>query len=148
MISDASAGGTLSRCRVTGSGVAVTWAASMPWGVGERVTDVMQDAHRLADRERALVRYPGAQRLARDVRHDVVEQVALGSGGEQRDDVGMLQLGRELDLALESFSAHARRQLGRQHLHHHATAEADLLGEEDAAHAAAAELTFDAVGGA
>ena len=32
MISVASAGGTLSRCWVTGSGVAVTWAASMPWG--------------------------------------------------------------------------------------------------------------------
>jgi len=32
MIRFASAGGTLSRCWVTGSGVAVTWAASMPWG--------------------------------------------------------------------------------------------------------------------
>ncbi len=32
MIKAASAGGTVSRCRVTGSGVVVTWAASMPWG--------------------------------------------------------------------------------------------------------------------
>ncbi len=131
---------------VVGFYVAVHHA--VPVRVSERVAYVSQDPHRFTHGQGARVRDAGTQRLARDVRHDVVQQVALGSGGEHRHDVGMLQLGGELDLALESLGAHTSGQLGRQHLHHHATAEAHLLGEEDATHAAAAELAFDAVGGA
>ncbi len=113
--------------------------------VGERVAHVAQDAHRVAHGQLTLVDDAGAQRLARDVRHDVVEQVTLRTGGEQRDDMGMLQRGGQPDLTLEPLGAHARRQLGREHLHHHLPAEPYFLGEEDAAHAAAAELALDTV---
>jgi len=71
---------------------------------------------------------------------------ALRSGGEQWDDVGMLQRGGEPDLTLEPLGAHPRGQLGREHFHHHLPAEPYFLGEEDATHAAAAELTLDTVG--
>ena len=114
--------------------------------VGEGVAHVAQDPHRVAHRQLALVHDPGAQRLARDVRHDVVQQVALRSGGEQRDDMGVLQRGGQPDLALESLGAHARGQLGRQHFHHNLPAEPHFLGEEDTTHTAAAELALDAVG--
>ena len=113
--------------------------------VGERVAHVAQDPHRLADRQLPLVGDPLPQRLALDVRHDVVEQVALRSGGEQRDDVGMLQLRGEADLTLEPLHVHPRCHLGREHLHHHLAAEPHFLGEEDSAHAAAAELALEAV---
>ena len=120
----------------------------MPVGVGERVAHVSQDPHRLTHRQGALVRDAGAERLARDVGHHVVQQVALGSRGEQRDDVGMLQLGGELDLALEPLGAHARGQLGRQHLHDDLAAQSHFLSEEYTAHAAAAELALDEVSAA
>ena len=58
----------------------------------------------------------------------------------------VLQGGSEADLALEPLGAHAGRQLGGQHLHHHLPAEPHFLGEEYAAHAATAELALDAVG--
>src|SRR5438094_6857776 len=37
----------------------------------------------------------------------------------QRNDMRVLQRGGEADLALEPLGAHAGRQLGWQHLHHH-----------------------------
>ena len=40
---------------------------------------------------------------------------------------------------------HRRRELGREHLHHHLASEAVLVGDEHARHAAAAELALDRV---
>jgi hypothetical protein len=59
--------------------------------------------------------------------------------------MGMLQAGRELDLALEPFDVDRRAHLGRQELDDDLAAEADLLGEEHPAHAAAAQLPQNAV---
>src|SRR5690349_12601833 len=59
----------------------------------------------------------------------------------------MLQLGRDLDLALEPLAIDARRQLGRQHLDHDLAAECVLGRRENAAHPAANELVAQAVGG-
>ena len=69
------------------------------------------------------------------------------AGGEELHDVGMLQPRRELDLALEPVAVDAGRHLGRQHLDDHAAAERGLFRQEDAAHAAAAELALDTVCG-
>ena len=93
-----------------------------------------------ATRQLAVAPEPGAQRLALDQRHGVVEQVAGLAGGEQRDDVGMLERRGEVDLAAEPVQAQAGRELGREHLDHHLPAEAGLLGHEHAAHGAAAQL--------
>jgi hypothetical protein len=57
----------------------------------------------------------------------------------------MLQAGGELDLALEPFDVDRGAHLGRQELENDLAAEADLLGEEHPAHAAAAQLLQDAV---
>ena len=54
--------------------------------------------------------------------------------------------GDRADLALESLGADPVRQIGRQHLHHHLALEAQLLGDEHPAHAAAAEFALQAVG--
>ena len=58
----------------------------------------------------------------------------------------VLQPGGELDLALEPLDVDRGAELGRQHLDDDLAAEPGLLGEEDAAHAAAAQLPQDAVG--
>jgi hypothetical protein len=57
----------------------------------------------------------------------------------------MLQAGRELDLALEPLDVHRGTHLGRQELDDDLAAEAGFLGQEHAAHTAAAQLPQDAV---
>jgi hypothetical protein len=59
-----------------------------------------------------------------------------------------LELGREVDLALEAVDAHPRCHLRRQDLHDDRALEPHLLGEEDAAHPAPAELALDSVSAA
>ena len=128
---------------VVGLDVAVDDA--VPVGVGEGVDHLAQDAHRLDDGQLAFARELEPERLARDERHDVVEQVAGRSGREQRNDVRVLQAGGELDLPLESLDVHRSAHLGRQELDDDLTTEPDLFGQEDAAHAAATQLLQDAV---
>ena len=60
----------------------------------------------------------------------------------------MLELGGDLDLALESIDVDAGDQLRAEELHHDPSTECRLLGDKDAGHAAAAQLTLDQVGGA
>jgi hypothetical protein len=57
----------------------------------------------------------------------------------------MLQAGGELDLTLEPFHVDRRAHLGREQLEDDLAAEADFLGEEHPAHAAATQLLQDAV---
>lgn len=51
-------------------------------------------------------------RLTLHVRHDVVEQPLRATGVEERDDVGMLQAGGELDLFEEALGAEYGGELG------------------------------------
>jgi hypothetical protein len=60
--------------------------------------------------------------------------------------VWMLEPGGELDLPLEPLGAYARSHFGRQDLDDDRSAQADLLGEEDAAHPPTAQLALDLVG--
>jgi len=57
----------------------------------------------------------------------------------------MLEPRGELDLALEALDVDRGAHLGRQELDDDLAPEPDFLGEEDAAHAAAAQLFQDAV---
>jgi hypothetical protein len=57
----------------------------------------------------------------------------------------MLEPGGELDLPLKPFGAYARSHLGRQDLDDDRSAEAGLLGQEDATHPATTQLALDAV---
>ena len=68
------------------------------------------------------------------------------AGGEQRNDVRVLKLSGELDLAAEPVHAHARRELGQKHLHHDLPAQRDLRRHEHPRHATAPELALEVVG--
>jgi hypothetical protein len=57
----------------------------------------------------------------------------------------MLERCRELDLAAESVGAQRGGEIRRQHLDHDLPAEGGLLGQEDAAHATAAQLALEQV---
>jgi len=114
-------------------------------GIGERLRDVEQDAHRFGDRQFALTHELRPQGLAFDQRHRVVEQTLSRSGGEQGDDVRVLQLGGALDLTAEPLHVEPGGEVRGQHLDHDLAIEGDLGGDEDATHPATAELALDAV---
>ena len=60
----------------------------------------------------------------------------------------MLQARDELDLATKPLAAHLTGGLARQHLDDHIAIEAEIAGDEDSRHPAAAELSLDTVGAA
>jgi len=126
---------------VVGLDVAVHEAVVV--GVGQRVGHLAEESHRLSGRQLAAPGEPGTQGLALDERHRVVQEVAGLAGGEQRDDVGMGEPGREADLLAEAIGADRVRQLGGQELDDHLAVERGLGGEEDARHPAAAQLALD-----
>jgi hypothetical protein len=62
-----------------------------------------------------------------------------------REDVRVLELGGERDLAQEAVAPKHRRQLRPQHLQGHGPVELQVLGEEDVRHPAPADLALHAV---
>ena len=128
---------------VVGLDVTVYHAARV--SVVERVRDLTERVHGVADRQLPVPRQAGPERLAPDQGHCVIEQVVRAAGREQRHDVWVLQRGRQLDLAMEPLGVDPCGELRRQDLDHHAPAQLGLLGEEHTAHPTAAELPLQAV---
>jgi hypothetical protein len=62
-----------------------------------------------------------------------------------RENVGMLEPGRELDLALEALGAECGGQLGMEHLQGYRPVVPKVVGEVYRGHAAASKLALDAV---
>ena len=135
--------GTVVQQDVLGLDVAVHDA--MPMRVLQRRRHLGGDADRVVDRQLLLAIEPRAQRLAVDEGHHVEQLSRRVSRVEQRQDVRMLQAGRDLDLLEEALGADHRRQLGVQHLHRHLAVMARVRREIDGRHPAAAELALDRV---
>ena len=112
--------------------------------VGEGPGDVAEDADHLAGGHRSLLE-PAAQAVAVHIRHAEPGQPAGLAGGQDRDYVGMLQLGREQHFTMEALERDAGEQLRREHLHHDATVERLLQCQVGAGHAAAAQLPLEHV---
>ena len=123
-------------------GLDVTMHDAVRVRVFERRRHVAQHRQRLVERERASV-HPHAERLAAHERHAVVRQ-SLGrdARGEHRHDVGLLQRGREPDLAREAVGAQSFGQLRREHLEHDVALKRHVARHEDTRHATTAEFTF------
>jgi hypothetical protein len=103
-----------------------------------------KDAHRFGDRERAA-REPCTEAFAFDERHRVVRQSVGLAGREHGDNVGLLERGRDADLALEPGGRHGRRQLGREQLYDDFTTKAVLVGHEHLGHATTTELALEGI---
>ena len=115
-------------------------------GVGQRPRDIAQDADRLGHGETYARGKPRPEGLAAHERHRVVGQASRLAGGENRDDVRLLQPCGELYLAREALGAQALRQPGSDHLDHHLAAERGLVGDKHPRHPPTAELAFEGVG--
>jgi hypothetical protein len=113
--------------------------------VGQRVRYLDQDPDGVVDRQLAPVGEPGPERLTLDVRHDVVEEPARFTRVVQREDVGMLELGRELDLAEEALGAERGGELGPEHLEGDQSLVPEVPREVNGGHAALPELALDGV---
>ena len=113
--------------------------------VGQRVHHLDQDLDRVVHRQFADAREPLPERFPLDIRHDEVEEAAGLAGVVERQDVGMLQAGCDLDLAEETLAAERGGELGPQHLERHLAPVPEVLGEVHRGHAAGADFPLDAV---
>ena len=111
----------------------------------ERARDLLEHVERPPDAEPSVAPEERAEVGPVDVAHrDVEEPVGVTSvdlpGVVDRDDVGVVEPCRALRLPHEPLAeARVVRQRRGKHLESHLAAEADVLGEVDDAHAAAAE---------
>jgi hypothetical protein len=113
--------------------------------VVQRPRDLLGDAQRLLDRHPLLAVEEGAQRVAADVRHDVVQERVRLAGVDERDDVRMREPGGHLDLAAEPLRPEHAGQLGLQDLDREIAVVLRIIGQVHGGHAAAAEPRGDAV---
>ena len=110
-----------------------------------------RDAERLFDRELALAVQPVVERLSIHERHREPELLhtrvrgAHDAGVEHGQDEGMLELGGELDLALEPFGTGSGGWVMKKELEGDRTIVAEVVCEVDDPHATASELAPDRV---
>src|SRR5689334_22856037 len=111
--------------------------------VVERVGNVARDHQRALQWKLLFSFDQGAKRITLDEGHRVVEEIARLPGIEHGDDVWMVELNGDVNFAAEALGAHTRRQIRCEHLHDDLSSEMLVVGDEDASHAAAAELASD-----
>ncbi len=103
----------------------------------EGVGDVEEDPDGVTDRKLAGTLQSRAQRLAFDARHRVIQQVVVRAGEKERDDVGLLQSRRQLNLTAKALDVDACAELRRQDLYDDIATERDFADDEDARHSTA-----------
>jgi hypothetical protein len=74
-------------------------------GVRESLGHLARDAERLGDRHLDLASEPVSQALALDVRHRIIEEAVGLAGVVERENVRMVEPGRDPDLAEEALRA-------------------------------------------
>ncbi len=118
---------------------------ALPMGVVQGRGNFAGDSHRIIDRQLPLPFQPGAQRLARHQRHDVIQQRIRLAAVEQWEDVGVLEPRSCPDLRKKAVAAQRGTQVGVQHLDGDIAFVADVVREVDRGHAALTEFALDAV---
>ena len=114
-------------------------------GIAERIGHLAGDLQRWFERQLLLTSQAVAERFAFDQRHDVIEELAGLTAVQQRQDVGMVQLCRDRDLAQKPLRPQRRSEFRPQHLERHLAVVLQVLGEVDGGHAAGADLALDAI---
>ena len=118
---------------------------TLPVRVIERGGERRRDAHRLVDRELFLAIQPRAQALPLDERHDVKEQPAYLSTVEEREEVRMLEVRRDFDLAEEPVGAEDGGEFGVEHLERDAAVVPEIVREVDGRHPTTPDHTFHVI---
>ena len=126
---------------VRGLDIAVHHAVAV--GVVERFGHLARDPERLVQAQLLLTLQPLAQRLAGDERHDIIKEPAGLARVVQRQDVGVLQLGREPDLPQEPLDPDRARYFRVDHLDGGCAIVLQVVREVHGRHPATAELALD-----
>src|SRR3954469_15231977 len=96
-------------------------------------------------RKLALSAEPFSQSLSFYVGHDVVEEPSRFAGIEQRQDMRMLELGGEADLAEEAIGPEHGSQVGPEYFDGDKAIVLEFVRQIHRRHAAPPELTLDGV---
>ena len=123
--------------------VAVDHAVGM--GVVQRVGHLAGDLQGVVERQLLLARQPVPEGFAFHEGHDIEEELARLTGIEERQDVGVAQVGRGGDLTQEALPAQRGGELGAEHLDGDLALVPEILGEVDRGHPARTELALDGV---
>ncbi len=117
----------------------------VPVGELEGTSGFGRDPERLDEGKLAVAAETLAEALPFHIGHREPEVAPDLSRIEYRQNVRMLQPGRELDLALESLRTERGRDRGQEHLERDEALMLDVAGEIHRRHAASAELALDEV---
>jgi hypothetical protein len=109
------------------------------------ISHVSEDSDCFGDRQFPLSHQFLAQTGALDIWHHVIEEAVDLSRVVEGQDMGMLEVGSDGDLAEESLGTKRSREIGSQDLHRHLAVVARIFREVDRCHPARAELALDAV---
>jgi hypothetical protein len=108
----------------------------------QRVGNLRSNAKRIRNRQTTFAPYALAQTFTLDEGHRIVKQTASLSRGQEGQDVGMLQPRNDLDLTLESLGVDGAGEISWEQFDHHFPAEPYFLGEENAGHPTATQLSL------
>jgi hypothetical protein len=113
--------------------------------VRQRLGYVGGDAERVSERELRLLSQAYLKGAALDMGHDVVQQSFDRSRLEERENVRMLELRLDLDLAEETIGGHRADELGLEDLEGDVALILQISGEKDDRHPPPADLALDRV---
>ena len=86
---------------------------TVPVRVVQRARDRRRQTHRIVHRQLLLALDPRAQRLALDVGHHIEQQSVGGAAVEEREQIRVLQVRGNLDLAEKALDADDGAEIGR-----------------------------------
>ena len=121
-------------------------------GVVERLGDLAGDVDGGIERQLRLPNHPTAERLAVDVRHDVVEAALRFARSrrncpriEEAHHAGMIELRGDLDFTEKAFCAENRGEVRTEDLDGDLAVANQVVGQIDPRHAARADFPLDPV---
>jgi len=115
----------------------------LPMGVVQRPGDGPGEFDGVVNGELFFTIELGSQRLALDVRHDVVEESRRFTRIVQRQNVGVLQVGGDFDFLQEPLGPDHGRQLRLQDLERHLSIVLGVVGQIHGGHATLTEFALD-----
>ena len=113
--------------------------------VRERPCDVPQHGDGVDHRDRLAAIQPAAERVAGDVGHREVGKPVRFARREHRDDMRVLELRRDEDLAMEALAVDSGGEIGRENLDDDVAREASVMRDEHARHSPTRKLALEPV---